>query len=236
MNKSSFKFPWFATLFTLIAFLILIGLGSWQIHRLSWKTNLIEALDKEFKKDAHDYPLIAIDLRDVSKDHPIKGSITGKFNYDQEIKVGPRNENGVLGYDIYTPFTLQTGGTILVDRGWIETAKSEQKDRPETLIIGKQVLTGMARLPSQPWSFGPGNIPKDDIWIYVDIQEIAAAKNIDDMVPAVFHLESSNKSAHDLLVTNERWQPRNKHLQYALFWFSMAGVLVLIYGVRFFRK
>ncbi len=236
MRKMSAPFPWFVTTFTLLAFLILVGLGGWQMHRLAWKTGLLEFLESEYQKNALEYPLQLVDLIKVTETTPVKGFISGQFNFKQEIKVGPRRENGVFGYDIFTPFYLTTGGVVLVDRGWIKSSDSDPKNRPQTLTKGRQVLTGVARLPLRPWKIGPDNIAERNVWIYPSPTQVAQAKGIANMAPTVFHLETSSAPARGLLISKDRWQPRNKHLQYAIFWFAMAGVLLSIYYVRFLRK
>ncbi len=236
MRKIESSFPWFATFFTFISLLILIGLGAWQIQRLAWKNDLITSLESEYKKNALQHPLNLKDLIVVSKNNPVKGSITGQFDYSNEIKIGPRGENSVLGYDIFTPFYLNTGGVILVDRGWVKSSDSNQKKRLRSHVQGKQVLTGIARLPSRPWKIGPENIPERNVWIYPSPIQFAQAKNILNLAPSVFHLENANNPNVSFFLSDERWQPRNNHLQYAIFWFAMAGVLIVIYWIRFLKK
>ena len=236
MRKIKSSFPWFASFFTLISLLILTGLGTWQIQRLAWKNDLMASLETEYKKNGLEYPLNLRDLIVVSKDTPLKGSITGQFDYSNEIKIGPRGENSVLGYDIFTPFYLKTGGVVLVDRGWVKSSDSNQKSRLQSHARGEQTLTGIARIPSRPWKIGPENIPSRDVWIYPSPTQVAQSKNILKMAPSVFHLETSSNAKATLSLSNERWQPRNNHLQYAIFWFAMAGVLAVIYWVRFLKK
>ncbi len=228
--------PWMATLLTLISAIILCGLGLWQIQRHYWKADLLANLDREYKKDPLLSPLQSSDLFLVKKSDAHRGVVTGVFLYDKEISIGPRPRNNILGYEIYTPLILETGGTVLIHQGWVEASKKELEMRPETKIKNQIVITGMARLPSKPWNFGIHNIPEKELWIYLDIQEYAKIKDIPDLAPSVFHAENFSPSMPSLMIPKEKWHPNNNHLQYILFWFTMCGVLLLIYYQRFWKK
>ena len=56
-----FRPAFWPTLFTLPALLVLLGLGTWQVQRLVWKTNLIRAMEERIAAPAVDLPSGAID-------------------------------------------------------------------------------------------------------------------------------------------------------------------------------
>ena len=237
MRVKKTRFPYFATLFTCLAAIILLGLGTWQVYRLDWKNELISNLAVEYNKDATRYPLDFNSLLTIEDNDLRRGFIIGQFDFSKEITVGPRRYKGKFGYDVVTPFRLQGGGTILVDRGWMETSDSILLNRKKTWRTGKVSLIGTARTPKVPWKFGPRNAPSKNLWIYLDPDEIAFAKDLPDLLPVVFYMDETVATQNDRMISStERVFPNNNHLMYAVFWYSMAFVLLYIYYLRFWKN
>ncbi len=210
------SFPWLATGLTLISAVILCGLGLWQLQRLDWKTELLSNLAREYPKDPLDHPLHAQDFLSMEQNDIRHGHVTGHFLYEQEIAIGPRIHQEELGYEIYIPFTLETGKTLLVHQGW--TKEKSTRHQTETGLLS---LSGTARMPSKPWKLGIHNQPDQNMWVYLDMEDIA--QTVPDLLPVVFYRE------------NTQWIPNNNHLRYALFWFAMCGIMLVIYYVRFWK-
>lgn len=201
----------------------LLGLGTWQLKRLHWKTNIIDALDAEYAKDPKANQYGFNDLKKIEEETtPIRyGTVSGVFDYDREIFLGPKTEKDEIGYHVITPLKLQDGGFILVKRGWIATSDAEHASLPEKR--GQVEISGVLRRPD--WnSFTPRNNPDQDVWIRLDPQGIAAAKKIEKISELVVYQGNSHK-----------WYPRNKHKQYAIFWFTMA-VIWAAYGLILLRR
>lgn len=109
--------------------IITFGLGCWQVKRLVWKNELISRAEKMLARA----PLTSLppdlDPEAVKEFEFRRFKIKGKFNYDQEIFLGPRMKKGEVGYLVIVPFERSDGGKpILVERGWI----SKEKVIPET--------------------------------------------------------------------------------------------------------
>jgi surfeit locus 1 family protein len=214
---------------SITAFIILISLGTWQLNRLTWKSDIIEQLNTVYAINAEENILSFDDLKITNNDLPILyGSVEGKFDYSREILVGPRPFEGDIGYNVVTPLTLKNGGTVLVNRGFIAT---EQKDQASsTHPKGRIKISGLIRKPD--WnSFTPENSPENNVWTKLDITQIAKAKNIRSIAPLMVYAEKSSKDFGILQMQPARWVPRNKHQQYAIFWFTMAGVFLGLIGI-----
>src|SRR5450432_2351715 len=98
------------------AFLVLLGLGAWQLERLHWKEGLIAA-----RAAALAAPPVAVP-RDAAaasamEFRPVRA--TGVFLNDREFFLGASDEAGTTGYHVITPLRLDDGALLLVDRGWI---------------------------------------------------------------------------------------------------------------------
>jgi len=84
------------------------ALGTWQVYRLQWKKDLIEKYSNNLRqpavilpKDVGDHSVEELDHRTVL--------VKGKFRHDQEMLVGPRTRDGVLGYHVITPIERENG-------------------------------------------------------------------------------------------------------------------------------
>jgi Uncharacterized conserved protein len=63
--KMKFRpFLWL-TIVTLPAFMVLIGLGSWQLQRLQWKNDLIASFEARSSADAIAVPAANAELEDL---------------------------------------------------------------------------------------------------------------------------------------------------------------------------
>lgn len=95
-------------------------LGCWQVKRLNWKVDLISKCEDLLSKPPLDELPPVIDPNMISEFEFRRFKIKGKFDYSQEMFLGPRMRNGAVGYLVITPFIRSAGGKpILVERGWI---------------------------------------------------------------------------------------------------------------------
>ncbi len=238
-NRSLQKPPFWATFFTIIGALILCSLGTWQFQRGAWKTEILSKLNRAYDgAAAQSQDLFAQNFTDGAF---LYGRVEGRFLADKALFVGPRTKGEEIGFHLLVPLETQTG-TLFVNLGFANSQKRVQAIRH----LNNQTLwfEGLARAPD--WnSFTPDNLPEEDVWYKLDLEEIAAAKNLPPPLPYILYAERSSERFKqgapdriptDMFPNNERWYPPNNHGQYTLFWFAMAGVLIVIYGLRFLRK
>ena len=232
MKKS---FPLGATIATLISAIILCALGTWQVQRLEWKKELLRSLEREYAKDPSSQSLKFEDFQKITKNDVRYGTVTGRFIHDKEVVVGPRIHAGQDGYGLYTPLELSTGGIVLVYQGWITKNQKKLTQRPETQFLGDVTIEGTARYSVKAWRFGIKNSPKTDGWIYIDMDDIAHAKEIDALPHVILYAESMSPDTFAIIDNQEKWFPKNNHKQYAIFWFMMCGIMLSIYYFRFWH-
>ncbi|MBL4588759.1 MAG: SURF1 family protein [Alphaproteobacteria bacterium] len=232
MKKS---FPIGATIATLISTIILCALGTWQIQRLEWKQELLQNLEREYAKDPSSQSLEIEDFQKITKNDVRYGTVTGHFLDEKEVVVGPRIHAEQSGYGLYTPLELSTGGVVLIYQGWIAKTKKEPRERSESQTLGNVTIEGTARYVPKGWRFGIKNSPEKDGWIYIDMDDIAHAKEIDTLPPVIFYAESMSPEIEMIRKDQEKWFPKNNHQQYAIFWFMMCGIMLVVYYFRFWR-
>jgi surfeit locus 1 family protein len=215
----------FLTAATVVALAILIGLGTWQLQRRAEKHAL---LDQIGSRDG--MPPAPIDILLATGDYAAfrHAIASGAFDHGKETYVyAPRSDGGPtrLGKKVITPFRLVTGETILVDRGWVPMewpdVEKSVKD-PE----GEVVIEGTLRPPSRPATFTPPADNAHRLFYIRDSTAIAAFAGVTVKSKLILELTKRDGDPEPLLA--EVNIPDN-HLNYAITWFSLAVVLLVIY-------
>ncbi|KAL1570378.1 hypothetical protein MEQ_00936 [Candida albicans P87] len=104
--------------------IISFALGCWQVHRLQWKTDLIAKCENNLAAPVIPELPPNLDPSVIADFEYRRFKCRGRFDYDQEMFLGPRLKDGELGYLVVTPFIRKNGGDpILIERGWISKDK-----------------------------------------------------------------------------------------------------------------
>lgn len=214
--------------FFLGALAILISLGNWQLDRLVLKQKIVGDLEELYASDVTQNIYRFDDLTIKGDLLPfLYGTVQGQFDYSKEILAGPKTFNKQISYQVITPLKLDTGGHVLVSRGFITVGNKDKIT--DTHLSGSVTVSGLIRQPD--WTrFTPQNSPENNVWSRLDIDQIAEAKNIEKTAPVILYAEKVSKEFPLITIQQERWMPRNKHAQYAIFWFTMALAMIGIFG------
>ena len=148
-------------------------LGTWQIQRLDWKTDLMAKFEERLAREPLSLPP-RVDPDAVSEFDYHRVTATGQFRHDQEILYGPRKHEGVTGYMAITPLERENGASkVLVNRGWISKALVNHADRVEGLPRGKVTVEGLLREPWKKNFLSPKNSPEKNEWVFPDVEQMA---------------------------------------------------------------
>ncbi|HYC12881.1 MAG TPA: SURF1 family cytochrome oxidase biogenesis protein, partial [Stellaceae bacterium] len=172
------------------AFLVLIGLGTWQLQRREWKEGLIAARDVALAAAPVELPTSADAARDLEF-HRVR--VTGTYLYDRTIFVHAiERAHGDAGYLALTPMRLASGGVVLVERGWIPPALRDATKNVAGNPAGEVALEGILRLAPEgrPGSFVPDNDPARGEWYYIDLATMARAAGVPEALP--FYVEAGS--------------------------------------------
>ena len=211
-----------------IVFLVLMGLGVWQVQRLAWKTDLIARVDARVAADPVPAPPPAEWAGLTAENAEYRRvSVGGEYRPDSDVLVQAVTERGA-GFWVMTPLVTDYGWTVLVNRGFI--AADRRDDRP--LPQGRQAVTGLLRLSQPDGAFLRANDPQAGRWYSRDTQGIAATLGLPDVAPYFIDADRAGEGQPIGGLTVIAF--RNSHLTYALTWFAMAGgLLVLVaYALR----
>ena len=149
------------------------ALGTWQIFRLEWKTDLIAKYEDRLVRDPLPLPP-KIDPAAIGEFDYRRVYATGHLRHDQEMLIGPRMHDGNNGYLVITPLEREgTGSTILVNRGWIPKKFKRQADRKSGLPEGSVTIDGLLREPWKKNLFTPDNKPELKEFYFPDVEQMA---------------------------------------------------------------
>ena len=230
----------------LLAFALLLALGTWQIQRKAWKENLIASLTERLAAPAKDLPPPADwPNLDRARDEYSRVKFGATFDNGREALVfaAPsafRPDAAGPGYWVFTPARLPGGGTVMVNRGFVPGGRQDPKTRLEGAISGPVEIAGALRWPEDRHWFTPNDNPAHNLWFTRDPAAIVAAKGLDaaEKPVAPFYVEQEAPVPPGGLPQPGRLTvalPDN-HLQYALTWYGLAAVVAGVFGVWTFTS
>ncbi|KAK5998889.1 Cytochrome oxidase assembly protein shy1 [Cladobotryum mycophilum] len=212
------------------------ALGTWQVQRLGWKTELIAKFEDRLVRDPLPLPP-HIDPSVIHEFDYRRVLATGRLRHDQEMLIGPRMRDGQDGYMVVTPLEREDGSTILVNRGWISKKHRSQRTRPDSLPRGTVTIEGLLREPWKKNMFTPDNRPDKGEFYFPDVQQMAALTGSQPV-----WVEATMEPEYMKMVDYEaRGIPfgraaevnlRNNHAQYIFTWYGLAvATSVMLYMV-----
>lgn len=216
--------PWpTAIAITLLA--VLIGLGTWQLHRRVWKVELLATIAARTQADPVPLPT---DIADPAAWAFRRVRLAGRFDNDHALWLYGRTYEGKAGIHLLVPFLRAEGPAVLVDRGFIPFEQGSRLAGFAT-IDGPTELDGVVRLPEPDGWFIPASRPQDNLWYAVDPASMGHQAGLDLLPVYVAARPSSSDGWPVGTGGTEALGIRNEHLNYAIFWYTMAAALAVIY-------
>ena len=228
MTASGFRPRLVPTVFTSVAFVVCAGLGTWQLERLQWKLAVIA-----FREAALAAPPISPPrtLAEAVQMQFHRVTAEGTFLHEREIlRIAP-GPTGGSGFEVLTPLRQADGRVVFVDRGFIPADLKEPAKRAAGELAGIVRVTGLLRLPPQvkPSWFLPDNRPERNFWFWVDLPAMAAADQLSDVAPFYIAADATPNPGGWPKGRGTAEPLPNDHLQYAITWFSLAIIAIVIY-------
>lgn len=231
------RIPILPSLLVLVAFVILVGLGVWQVKRLKWKTDLLHRI--ALLQTAPAQPINQV----LRRAHQGEDTNFTRVQLDcPEVETTPVLRlysvyQGLAGYRLITACRLPSGpyASILVDRGFVATPGAEVP-RP---IPGERIsrpVTGVLRTAEPKALITAGNQPAQNLWYWRDLPGMARALGAQGAAPAFLMLESPAPANAEPRPAPLPLDIPNNHLGYAITWFGLAAALVGVYLASLLRK
>lgn len=228
---------WKAGIATAIAVALLVGLGSWQMARLAWKTDLVARVSERMAAapaalpPAAEWPSLDLDRWSYRR-----VTATGTFDHAREARVymNLSEPHGPLkgpGYFLLTPLRLPSGGTVIVNRGFAPEGAVNRAARPE----GEVTVSGPLREAEDRNMFTPTDDPGKRLFFARDPKAIAAGLGISNAAPFTIDADASPNPGGIPQGGETRVTFPNRHLEYALTWYGLAGTLAAVFGAFAWR-
>lgn len=130
---------------------LFLSLAKWQYDRLHWKEGLIAQAATNMKLPPSPFPPVGqwqnLDP-ETFQYRPI--TLSGRYLNDQVIRVfvglsdAARGQYNGAGYWIMTPFAIDGGGVVFVDRGFVPQGIADQYADDKSAPAGEVSISGVA--------------------------------------------------------------------------------------------
>ena len=222
------RFPIGLTIASAIAFAILVGLGVWQVQRLTWKSELLKqvaaARAAPVRPLAEALASQSPAWRRVVLDCP--GLATAPYIELQTIVDGRPGSRLISACPI-------PGGSILVDRGFIDAERSVRP--PVSASTDPITVTGVLREGDQSGAFTPP--PAHGHFYARDLAAMAAELKAPNPAPYFVAAETRTTPGFDALTPVAiPGDIPNRHLGYIITWFGLAGALACVYAAMLAKR
>ncbi len=218
---------------------ILVSLGTWQVGRLAWKTDLIATLTARTRLPPVAAPTPA-EARAVDSQTldwlPVR--LSGRFLPGSDVPVHavlgePHGRFGGPGVWIMTPFARDDGSIVFVNRGFVPSRGRDLAPHAPA-PGGETTITGILRRPEPRGTHTPTDDPAHRLWFVRDPAVLAAALGLDAarVAPYTVDATAALTPAEGLPQAGEtRLSYPNDHLGYAVTWYGLALTCVGVFAV-----
>ena len=223
-------------LVALAAFAVLIALGVWQLERRAWKEGLIATLAERLAAPPVSFPpRERWQNLEPAADEFRRVAMRASFSPGSEARIysggaGLRDDVKGPGYFAFAPARLADGSTVVVNRGHVDNPNPDASLKPIGVSDAAVDLVGVIRWPEQPGWFVAPYSERQDLWFARDHRAMAARYGWGAVAPFYVEQESPAPPGGVPRPGALTVKLRNDHFGYAMTWFGLAAVLVVVFG------
>jgi surfeit locus 1 family protein len=234
MISRLFQRPWiFVTIVVLLAAIVMIRLGFWQLDRLEQR----QAFNAQVLSQI-DEPTLPVTSQVISSDIESLEfrmvQVQGDFDFENTLVLGNQVWQDQIGVHLLTPLKISdTESYILVDRGWIPFDEWEARNISAYDLSGAVSIEGMLRQTQTQLGLrdcvdGSVGDPPFQVWCL-------ALETISDSLPyellPVYLIQAPglNQSGAPYQSIPQINITEGPHLSYAIQWFTFSAILIIGY-------
>jgi len=223
--------------------ILFLALGTWQMERLAWKEQLIAAATARADTTAVPVPNASkwatlnaeeVDFQPVT----LQGTFQSHGEARIFISLPKRNgKYGGPGYWIVTPFELTDGGLVYVNRGFVPQELAFNAGY-EAAPLGAMNIGGVLRRPERSGSATlEPDLSKQVDWV-INPERLSTIlfPDLKDVAPFYVHWVPEAPVALPQPAQTEEVSFPNKHLEYAITWFSLGALVPILLAFWLFRR
>jgi len=222
-----------AVLVTIAAVSVLVSLGRWQLSRMHEKETLFAAFEAGSTQQVVDLSLL------VPSGAPRwqRASTIGRYDSAHQFLLDNMTHQGQAGYQVVTPLVIDEGRTVLVNRGWVP-APALRADLPDVRVADdERAVVGMLNdLPAAGIALDAATDAQawPRVLNYPTLPQLEKALQR-PVFPRVLQLDANQPDGFV-----REWRPSTfppeRHLGYAITWFGLAGVVIVLFFVTQLRR
>ena len=209
--------------FSLAGTAVLLWLGNWQLDRLAWKQTVLEQIDQRIAAPAVQVPPIP----DPSEDMYLQVFAEGRFGQEY-IRVLVSQKRIGAGYRVISAFKTE-GRRILVDRGFIDLSNSSDIQADQAVVV-----QGNLHWPDEVDGFTPAPDLEKNIWFARDVRALSEALQTQPILIVASQISPPDQNIKPLEIDSSAIP--NDHLQYAVTWFSLAAIWIMMSAAFLWRS
>jgi len=219
----------------LLALVVLLGLGTWQLERKAWKEALIATLDHRL----NDAPVALPPAGEWTRMNPENSEFTRVRLRVEFFDAGDalvytsgsaiRDDVKSAGYFVFSPARLPDGQQVVVNRGFVPS-------RSYPPVNGVTDIVGALRWPESGSAFVADHDAAGEVWMVRDPGAMAQRKSWGAVAPFYIEQEAPVPPGGLPHPAPLKVRLRNEHLQYAITWYGLAAVLVVMFAIWAARR
>jgi len=224
-----------AAALTVVASVIMVLLGNWQLHRYEERAATNDRIDA-----ADSAPAVPLTSALVKPTTPGKAgeqpgedkawtkvTVTGRYDAANEIQARGRTVDSKVGFEILTPLLLADGTAVLIDRGWVPSTNGDAVSPPKASPppAGEVTVVGQLHLSESR----PSGIARRDGRIdtrRVSLPQLAAELPYPVYGAYVLATEPEQGYSRIPIDHEDAWQNGG----YAVQWWLFAVMALVIFG------
>ncbi len=208
-------------LFGIVGVAVLMNLGFWQVRRLAWKNDIVAEIEARMEAA----PVAVPQDPDPDRDRYLQVAARGVIG-PGEVHVYTSVPSRGVGYRIIVPLTLEDRRTVLLDRGFVPIG---EKDAAR--LTGPVRVEGALDWPRETDGYTGAPDTENNIWLARDVDMMAEAL---DTEPVLIVTTASDDPGQPMPMPVSV-NIRNDHLGYAITWFGLAAVWMVMTATLLWR-
>jgi len=224
------------SLFALTLLGTFLALGTWQVQRKAWKEQLIKSLEQRLSAPPtalpgrDSWPALTLGEHEFQRVKFIAAYAPGDEALVYAAPTSLRPDVVGSGYWVLARAKLPSGEQIVVNRGFVPEGSQQPSAHSDGEIADPHESVGVIRWSEERGLFVPMDDPGRNLWFVRNPVAIAAAKGWGEVPPFYIDLEEPEPPGGLPRPGRLHVNLRNAHLQYALTWYGLALVVLVMFA------
>ena len=218
------------TVVTLLLLPLMTGLGIWQLERAVWKQGLVDTHEGRARLS----PVALVSLPKIDNEVQYRHVfVRGYYDMEHQLLLDNKTYQGYAGYHVLTPLQLaESDAVVLVNRGWVPMGASRAELPAIPGTRGEVLVNGIIKLPPKKFfRLADVNEANTD-WPKV-VQQLEPGE-LQQLLGRTLEPLTLLLDKDDEYGFVRHWKAvygvtPDKHRAYAVQWFTLAAVLLMIY-------